>query len=114
MAVTTSGALPFVQDFIRSQNWTQYFTNYLFGDDTFEAKPSPEIYNLALKQAAVPPEAVVVVEDSCNGVISAKGAGPYVIGLGGNQTKESLLQAGADITISRLGELLFLLKPLHE
>ena len=114
LLLVTSADRDVATEFIRSQDWTQYFTNFLFGDDTFEAKPSSEIYNLAVKKAAAQPDAVVVVEDSCNGVISAKGAGPYVIGLEGNQTKESLLQAGADITISRLGELLLLLKPLHE
>jgi HAD superfamily hydrolase (TIGR01509 family) len=43
-------------------------------------KPSPAIYLLTARKLGVPPERCVVIEDSMNGVLSAKHAGMYCIG----------------------------------
>jgi len=47
----------------------------LAGDVVSRKKPDPEIYNLAAERLSLTPEACLVVEDSRNGLLSAKRAG---------------------------------------
>ena len=51
------------------------FDLLLAGDMVAHKKPAPDIYQLALKQLAVRPETVLVIEDSRNGLLSATAAG---------------------------------------
>jgi len=104
--LVTSASQEIAMEFVKHQKWARYFQGYVFGDEIKKAKPNPEIYELALKRANVSPEAVAVIEDSSNGIKSAKATGVFVIGLVNNQVKEELLDAGADITISHLQEVL--------
>ena len=104
--LVTSSDQDIASGFIRSQKWEPYFQGYVFGNEVKKAKPSSEIYELALKRAKVLSTSVVVVEDSCNGVRSAKATGAFVIGSINDQTKESLVGAGADITIRHLKEMM--------
>ena len=48
-------------------------------DDVSESKPSPEIFQLALKRLGVRPENGLVLEDSQNGVLAAKRAEMRVV-----------------------------------
>lgn len=43
-------------------------------------KPSPDVYQLAIREIGLPPEQLLVVEDSVAGVTAAKSAGLTVIG----------------------------------
>ncbi len=45
------------------------------GDVVSRKKPDPEIYELAKRSLGLPPERCVVIEDSRNGLLAAKGAG---------------------------------------
>lgn len=38
-------------------------------------KPAPDIYELALQRLGVPPDEVLAIEDSRNGLLAARGAG---------------------------------------
>ena len=79
-----------------------------FGDRVYSAvqvqngKPAPDLFLLAARHLAVPPENCIVIEDSGAGVRAAKAAGMYCIGLlGGSHAKASglaqkLPEAGAD------------------
>jgi HAD superfamily hydrolase (TIGR01509 family) len=51
------------------------FDVFLAGDCVPKKKPAPDIYLLALERLGVPPEEVLVVEDSRNGLLAAVGAG---------------------------------------
>lgn len=63
-----------------------------------------------LKKANISSKAVAVIEDSPNGIKSAKGMGVFVIGLSNNHSKEELLESGANIAISQLKEILLILE----
>lgn len=52
-----------------------YFDSMVFGDEVKQSKPSPDIYRKALVRAKVRPAFAVVIEDSKNGMLSARGAG---------------------------------------
>lgn len=51
------------------------FDLVLAGDVVAHKKPAPEIYLLVLERLAIPPDDVLVIEDSRNGLLSAVGAG---------------------------------------
>lgn len=106
LLLVTSADQEIAIEFIKHQKWDRYFQNYVFGNEIKKAKPASEIYDLALKRANASSDSVVIIEDSCNGIKSAKATGAFVIGLANNQTKEDLLKAGANSTISQLKEIL--------
>jgi HAD superfamily hydrolase (TIGR01509 family) len=56
-------------------------------EDAEEAKPDPELYILGLSKTGLPPEKVLVLEDSPHGVLSAKRAGLYCIAVPNPVTK---------------------------
>ncbi|HEX6480601.1 MAG TPA: HAD family hydrolase [Ktedonobacteraceae bacterium] len=67
-------------------------------------KPSPAIYLLTAKRLGVNPERCIAIEDSKNGVLSAKNAGMFCIGLRNGFNDEQNLSR-ADMVIHHFGEL---------
>ena len=110
LMLVTSANRNIALNFISSQGWQKYFHNYVFGNEVKKSKPDPTIYNLAVEKAGVAPKNVAVIEDSPNGILSAKRAGILTIGLIDTNTKSDLLKAGADIIISELKNLLSFFK----
>lgn len=70
----------------------QEFDFILAGDIVSEKKPDPEIYNMALDRLDVPAEKCVVIEDTRNGLLAAKGAGMRCL------ITKSVYTAGEDFT----------------
>ena len=110
LLLITSANQEIALEFIKRQKWDRYFQDYCFGNEVKRAKPDPNIYSLALKKAKISSKAVAVIEDSPNGIKSAKGMGVFVIGLSNNHPKEELLESGANIVISQLKEILLILE----
>ena len=52
----------------------QYFDEVISGDMVDKSKPEPDIYLLAAKKLGLRPEECMVLEDSKNGIISARRA----------------------------------------
>jgi HAD superfamily hydrolase (TIGR01509 family) len=75
-------------------------------DDVSAGKPDPEPFREAARRFALPPAAVVAVEDSGAGARSARAAGLYVVGYapGGNAF------VGSDRSIAKLSEVVALFK----
>src|SRR5207237_6272674 len=69
-----------------------------------EGKPSPAIYLLTAQRLGVKPEKCVVIEDSKNGVLSAKSAGMYCIGFRNGFNQEQDLSQ-ADIIVHGFNQL---------
>ena len=69
-----------------------------------EGKPSPAIYLLTAQKLNVQPARCVVIEDSRNGVLSAKNAGMYCIGFRNGFNDEQDLSA-ADEIVNSLAEI---------
>jgi HAD superfamily hydrolase (TIGR01509 family) len=79
------------------------FSAILAGDVVSKKKPDPEIYNLAVERLSVKPDECVVIEDSRNGLLSAKAAGMHcVITTNGYTEKEDFSEA--DLVVSELGD----------
>lgn len=69
-----------------------------------EGKPSPAIYLLTAERLGISPAACIAIEDSKNGVLSAKNAGMFCIGLRNGFNEEQDLSR-ADLLISGFPEL---------
>lgn len=83
-------------------------------DHVARPKPYPDLYHYALDKLGLPPEAVLVVEDSPTGVVAAHTAGLPVVGfLGAGHVfpgHEAVLRAsGADFIAANARELTILL-----
>ena len=72
-----------------------YFEVVVTREDVAHPKPDPEPYLTTAKKLAVPPTACLVIEDSINGVLSARRAGCTVAGIATSFSTERLLEAGA-------------------
>ena len=71
-----------------------------------EGKPSPDTFLEAAKELEVKPEKAVVIEDAISGVQAGKnGNFGLVIGIARKDNADDLLNNGADIVVSDLGEL---------
>jgi len=79
------------------------FQFVLAGDVVRHKKPDPEIYNLILQNTGLNPDEAVVVEDSRNGLVAAKGAFlPVVVTTNVYTEAEDLHEA--DIIVTSLGD----------
>jgi HAD superfamily hydrolase (TIGR01509 family) len=83
-----------------------YFRATVSSEEVPRGKPAPDVYLEAARRLAVPPESCAAVEDSRNGIRSAKAAGMRVIAIPNPHfppDAESL--ALADVTLGSLDEL---------
>lgn len=75
--------------------------------DVKKGKPDPEPYLMALEKAGLQPNEAMVVENAPLGVRSAKGAGIFTIAVNtGILSDDDLWQAGADVVLADMAELL--------
>lgn len=82
-----------------------YFDVVVTGDQVVRGKPHPEPYLCAMEKLGVFPEETIVIEDSDNGIISAKAAGCAVIGITTSFPREILKSCGADYVVDSFGEM---------
>jgi HAD superfamily hydrolase (TIGR01509 family) len=74
--------------------------------DTLRHKPEPDPYLKALEKLQANSTTSIVIEDSPNGIISAKRAGCFVYGLTGSFQSHILSEAGADVTVESYADLM--------
>lgn len=58
------------------------------GDDVKHGKPDPEMYLAAAAKMSIPPEQMLVLEDSGNGVLSAVTAGAQTVAVPGEHSRD--------------------------
>ena len=80
-----------------------HFAKIFAGDVVSKKKPDPEIYLLALKELNLQPNECVVIEDSRNGLLAAKGANMNcVVTTSGYTEQEDFTEA--DKVVKELGD----------
>ena len=79
LACCSSSALDYVERALDSFESRSYFDLIVSGRDLKHGKPDPDIYLFALGKFGLTAEEAVVIEDSYNGILSAKRAGIRVI-----------------------------------
>ena len=68
-------------------------------------KPSPEVFLIAMEKLGLPGTACWVIEDAVNGVVAAKAAGCFAVGLTTSFSRKALKEAGADLVVENFSEL---------
>ena len=106
LAVTTSSLRQIQETVFRALKLAPYFDVVVTGDCIQHSKPHPEPYLKTLDALGLKAEECLVVEDSLNGVKSAKGAGCNVAGITTSFSKAQLLECGADIIFDQYSELI--------
>jgi beta-phosphoglucomutase len=84
---------------------THNFEVIIAEEDTQKHKPEPDPYLLALERLEADKSMTLVIEDSLNGIASAKSAGCVVAGLTTSFDAKTLLVAGADFVVDSYAEL---------
>lgn len=106
LAVASTSAEPSVRailDQAAGPERAARFDLVLAGDVVTHKKPAPDIYRLALTRLAVPAAAVLAIEDSRNGLLSATGAGlRCVLTVNGYTDEED--DSEAVLVVSSLGD----------
>lgn len=84
----------------------KFFSVIVTAEDVSRGKPDPEPYKLALHKLGMRPEECVAIEDSPNGIRSAKRANIYCIGFHNKNYQHDLSEA--DLEVDSLSEISFL------
>jgi HAD superfamily hydrolase (TIGR01509 family) len=77
LAIATTTSLPNVESLIRAtlgENGLSFFETIAAGDMVKAKKPASDAYDLALERLGLAPEAGLALEDSVNGLLSARAA----------------------------------------
>ena len=85
-AVCTSAQRDSAMRMLDLLDLTPRFTAIVTATDVREGKPDPEPYRLAASRLGVPGTRCVAFEDAANGLISARAAGMFCVGLGAAAT----------------------------
>ncbi len=101
--VATSSRRIYAEGLLRRHAIFDHFEALLTGDDVTFGKPDPEIYLKAAARLDVPPDRMLVLEDSAPGIQAAKAAGAFTVGVPHEQSPAEGLGA-ADLIISRLDD----------
>lgn len=80
---------------------TSAFAFIVSSEDTERSKPAPDPYLLAVERHGVPAAACAAIEDSWQGLQSARTAGLRTVGLAGTYTRE-ILAPYADVVVDSL------------
>jgi mannitol-1-/sugar-/sorbitol-6-/2-deoxyglucose-6-phosphatase len=81
-----------------------YFHHTQSAEGLLYGKPHPEVFLRSASALGVPPRSCVVIEDSVNGIISAKAAGMKVIGVPEAHNRSNPRFSIADLVLTSLEE----------
>ena len=113
IALTTSSSA-IVQKFVFDKyNLHKYFDVITTGDEAKNGKPHPEPYSLTISKLGVKPQDAIVIEDSDNGVISAKAAGCTVVAIMTSFPRGILASKRADYVVDSFDEIMILMDKLR-
>lgn len=94
-----------IEPLLQREGLKTVFSGCIFGDDVLNAKPHPEIYLKAINASGLMSDQIMVVEDSINGINSAKDAELIVCGITGTHDALFLKESRADFVIDSIEEL---------
>ncbi len=106
LALASSASEAGVNVFLDRNNLRRFFQCALHSGDVGSAKPSPEIFELAINRLGLRPADALVVEDAVAGIQAAKAAGAVACGIPSTCGADELQLAGADLIIDKLEDLL--------
>jgi beta-phosphoglucomutase len=100
VAVVSAALRDEIEPVLAASGLRDLFSVVLSQDDVTRGKPDPQPYLLAAERLGLPPEELLVFEDTDVGVASAKAAGARVVGL--TRTLGAERMAAADELVERI------------
>jgi HAD superfamily hydrolase (TIGR01509 family) len=104
LALVSTGHHDSIMLFLRRSKARRLFDVVLTHRDVPVSKPSPKIYQTALRLLGIKPQEAVAVEDTVSGVRAAARSGIPVIGMRGTTPPRQLRKAGVHRIISSLAQ----------
>ena len=104
LGVASSSTAEWVHGHLRRLGLIHHFQTLCTREDVTEVKPNPEIYALAASRLGVNPHEAVALEDSPNGIASAKAAGLFCVAIP-NPLTASMSLGAADMQVATLAAL---------
>lgn len=80
LGIASSSPRKFIEGVLTKFNIQDAFNAVVSGEEVQNGKPSPDVYVEAARMIGISPDQCVVIEDSRNGVLAAKGAGMKCVG----------------------------------
>jgi HAD superfamily hydrolase (TIGR01509 family) len=106
LAIASSSNRPLIDTVLEVAGLKDCFQATVSSEEVARGKPSPDVYLEAARRLGVAPERCAAVEDSHNGIRSAKSAGMHVIAIPNpSYPPDAEALAQADVVIRSLGEL---------
>lgn len=99
LAVCTNKPTAATHEILRALDLDQYFAVVVGGDDTPALKPNPAHIDAVLTRLAVARDDAVMVGDSINDVLAAKGAGLLAIVVSFGYSRTPVADLGADLVV---------------
>lgn len=106
LVLASSAAMTSIEQIFDRFDLNQYFKAKLSGGDLKESKPHPEIFIKAAQATGFSKEECLIIEDSTNGVLAAKGAGIFCVGFDSFHSKNQDYSK-ADMVISDFKDIAF-------
>src|SRR3990170_8594392 len=104
LALASSSPLRVINLVLNRFSLNQFFSVVVSGESVEFGKPHPDIYLSTARKLGVEPRECVVIEDSINGVKSAKSAGMLCIAIPDKRLNQKEFQL-ADLVIDRLDKI---------
>lgn len=104
MAVASSSRRRWVVGHLERLGIHEHWDAVMTADDVERTKPDPALYLAAVEAMGVTPTEAIAFEDSRNGVLAAKAAGLWCVGVPANLTRNMNLSA-ADVILGSLSDL---------
>lgn len=111
-ALVTSSSRNLLEWIFKFTPIRNHFSTIVTAEDVTHSKPHPEPYLNACRLLNVKPAECIVIEDSINGVNSAKNAGAMTIALKGKCTPARF--ENADYTVSNYSEIATLIESINQ
>ena len=104
LAVASSSDGEWVRGHLERRALARYFSVVKTRDDVAHAKPEPDLFLSAVEALGVRPEDAVAIEDSPNGIASAKRAGLFCVAVPNQMTRDLALDR-ADLRLESLADM---------
>lgn len=104
IGIASSSPRVFIEAVIKKIGISEYFDNWISGEEVEKSKPEPDVFLKVAELLAVNPHDCIVIEDSKSGTIAAKKAGMKCIGYKNINSGNQDLSV-ADIIIENMSSL---------
>lgn len=101
LAVCTNKPTAATREILRALDLEQYFAVVVGGDDTPALKPNPAHIDAVLDRLGISRDEAVMVGDSINDVLAAKGAGLPCIAVSFGYSRTPVSDLGADLVVDQ-------------